>query len=251
MVKKTLSIFEEALLDSVLLEFAGVPSEEDIEYSFTTDFERKSEKLIRKSRSRYWHHVNTTAKKLLIAAIITALLVGSAIAISWVSEGSIKLFMNSTGTNYYFTVDEDAIKKAPKDLETIYSPGYIPRGFNVAEVTVSDGHVSHVYESADKHRIEFIQEKMPDDPSDAFDCYPTVADSKVYNVVLNGYDIIEIIYNDGNGNSAIMMVWRSEDYFFSLYCDSPVTLAQARGMLLSIHPNEARTAAYLTEKNSD
>ena len=52
MIKKTLSIFEEALLDSALLEFAGVPSEEDIEYSFTTDFERKSEKLIRKSRSR-------------------------------------------------------------------------------------------------------------------------------------------------------------------------------------------------------
>ena len=117
MIKKTLSIFEEALLDSVLLEFAGVPSEEDIEYSFTTDFERKSEKLIRKSRSRYWHHVNTTAKKLLIAAIITALLVSSAIAISWVSEGSIKLFMNSTGTNYYFTVDEDAIKKRPRILK--------------------------------------------------------------------------------------------------------------------------------------
>lgn len=248
MIKKTLSIFEEALLDTTLLEFAGVPTEDDIEYSFSERFEKKAAELIKKSKSKAWYHVNTTAKKLLIAAIITVLLVGSAIAISSTNEELPKLFMNSTGTNYYFTVDKDVIKKAPKELETVYSPGYIPNGFRITEVTVSDGRAAYIYESSDKHRIEFIQQKMPADPSDAFDCYPTVANSKVYNVVLNGYDVIEISYNN---DSAIMMVWKSEDYFFSLYCDSPVTLAQARGMLLSIVPDEARTEAYLAEKNSN
>ena len=245
MIKKTLSIFEEALLDSALLEFAGVPSEEDIEYSFTTDFERKSEKLIRKSRSRYWHHVNTTAKKLLVAAIITALLVSSAMAIPAVREGLIKFFMHNTGINYYFTVDEDAVKNAPKELEIIYSPSYIPAGFELIDETVCSGFASYTYLTPDGRMIDFNQEKLPDDPNYAVGSNPDAEYSDVDYVEMNGYKVIQFIFDD----DSVELAWTNEEYFFRLYCTAPVTLDEAKQIFYGIQPDEARTAAHQAERD--
>lgn len=247
MTEKELSAFQKALLDSALLEFAGVPPEEDIEYSFSEDFEWKSEKLIRKSRSGYWHHVNTTAKKLLLAAIITALLVGSAMAIPAVREGLIKFFMHNTGINYYFTVDEDAIKNAPKELEVIYSPSYIPDGFELIDETICGGFASYTYLTPDGIMIDFNQEKMPDDPNYAVGSYPDSEYSDVDHVEMNGYKVIQFIFDD----DSIEFVWTNEDYFFTLYCNTPVTLDEARQIFYGIRPDEARTAAYLAEKSGN
>lgn len=115
MIKKTMSIFEETLLASALSDFSDVPPEEEIDYSFSERFEQKAGELIKKSRSKTWHRVNTTAKKLLIAAIITALLATSAMAIPEVREEVMKIFAHDTGTYYYFTADEDTVKSAKGD----------------------------------------------------------------------------------------------------------------------------------------
>lgn len=250
MIKKTLSTFEKALLDSVLLEFAGVPSEEDIEYSFSQGFEQKAEKLIKKCGTAAWHCVNTTAKKLLIAAIVTALLVSSAMAIPSVREGLINFFTHNTGINYYFTVDEDAIKNAPKELEIIYSPSFIPTGFELIDETVCSGFASFTYLSPDGDLLDFTQEKMPDDPNYAVGSSPDAERSKVDYVEIKGYKVIQLIW-DQPGDEAVSLIWTNEDYFFSIFCTAPVTLDEAKQIFYGIQPDEARTAAYLAEKNSD
>lgn len=250
MIKKTLSIFEEVLLDSVLLEFAGVPSEEDIEYSFTTDFERKSEKLIRKSRSRYWHHVNTTAKKLLIAAIITALLVSSAMAIPSVREEVMKIFVHDTGINYYFTVDEEAVNNAPKEIELVYTLSYIPAGFAQSNSTFCSDFVSYEYLSPDGEFIGFKQETMPDDPAEDVGPYIDSEESKVEYIELNGYKVIQIVFGEP-GDEAVAFLWTNEDYFFTLYCTAYEKIDIARHMLISIEPSEQLTDAVLADRDAD
>lgn len=250
MIKKTLSTFEKALLDATLLEFAGVPSEEDIEYSFSQGFEQKAEKLIKKCGTAAWHCVNTTAKKLLIAAIVTALLVSSAMAIPSVREGLINFFTHNTGINYYFTVDEDAIKNAPKELEIIYSPSYIPAGFELIDETVCSGFASFTYLSPDGDLLDFTQEKMPDDPNYAVGSSPDAERSKVDYVEIKGYKVIQLIW-DQPGDEAVSLIWTNEDYFFSIFYTAPVTLDEAKQIFYGIQPDEARTAAYLAEKNSD
>ena len=250
MIKKTLSTFEKALLDSVLLEFAGVPSEEDIEYSFSQGFEQKAEKLIKKCGTAAWHCVNTTAKKLLIAAIVTALLAGSAMAIPPIREGLLKFFAHNTGVNYYFTVDEDAIKNAPKELEIVYSPSYIPDGYELVDETVCSGFASYTYLTPDGDLLDFTQEKMPDDPNYAVGSSPDAERSKVDYVEIKGYKVIQLIW-DQPGDEAVSLIWTNEDYFFSIFCTAPVTLDEAKQIFYGIQPDEARTAAYLAEKNSD
>lgn len=250
MIKKTLSTFEKALLDSVLLEFAGVPSEEDIEYSFSQGFEQKAEKLIKKCGTAAWHCVNTTAKKLLIAAIVTALLAGSAMAIPPIREGLLKFFAHNTGVNYYFTVDEDAIKNAPTELEIVYSPSYIPDGYELVDETVCSGFASYTYLTPDGDLLDFTQEKMPDDPNYAVGSSPDAERSKVDYVEIKGYKVIQLIW-DQPGDEAVSLIWTNEDYFFSIFCTAPVTLDEAKQIFYGIQPDEARTAAYLAEKNSN
>ena len=245
MIKKTLSIFEEALLDSVLLEFAGVPHEEDLEYSFSEGFEQKAKNLIKKSGTAAWHCVNTTAKKLLIAAIITALLVSSAMAIPAVRKGLGKFFMHNTGINYYFTVDENAIKNAPKELEVIYSSSYIPVGFELIDETVCSGFASYTYLTPDGRMIDFNQEKLPDDPNYVVGSNPDAEYSDVDYVEMNGYKVIQFIFDD----ASVELVWTNEDYFFRLYCTAPVTLDEAKQIFYGIQPDKARTAAYQAERD--
>ncbi|MGM9591489.1 MAG: DUF4367 domain-containing protein [Oscillospiraceae bacterium] len=248
MIKKTLSTFEEVLLDSTLLEFAGVPSEEDIEYSFSEGFEQKAKKLIKKSGTAAWHCVNTTAKKLLIAAIITALLVSSAMAIPPVREELLKFFAHNTGVNYYFTVDEDAIKNAPKELEIVYSPSYVPDGYELVDETVCSGFASFTYLSPDGDLLDFTQEKMPDDPNYAVGSSPDAERSKVDYVEIKGYKVIQLIW-DQPGDEAVSLIWTNEDYFFSIFCTAPVTLDEAKQIFYGIQPDEARTAAYQAERD--
>lgn len=250
MIKKTLSTFEKALLDATLLEFAGVPDEDDIDYSFSEGFEKKATELIKKSRSKAWYHVNTTAKKLLIAAIVTALLAGSAMAIPSVREGLLKFFAHDTGINYYFTVDEDAVKNAPKELEIVYSPSYIPDGYELVNETVCSGFASFTYITSDGDLLDFTQEKMPDDPTYDVGPYIDSEEGKIEYIDLNGYKVIQIV-SDEPGEETVSFIWTSEDYFFHIFCNAPVTLDEAKQIFYGVEPDEARTEAYLAEKDSN
>lgn len=253
MIKKTMSIFEETLLASALSDFSDVPPEEEIDYSFSERFEQKAGELIKKSRSKTWHRVNTTAKKLLIAAIITALLATSAMAIPAVREGLINFFTHNTGINYYFTVDENAIKNAPKELEIMYSPSYIPAEFELTFESQSEAVALFGYtavNSGTEQSIIFEQEIMPENISQTVGGLIDSERSTIEYLNLNGYKVIQISWNEP-GEEAVTLLWTDESYFFSIYCKGAKMIDEAKQIFYGVEPDEARTAAYLTEKDSN
>lgn len=88
---KTLTPFEQALLDATLEEFADIPNnEDDIDVTFSPEFIAKSEKLIQNTQKRTWRYVNTTMKRVALVAIIAALLATTAMAIPAVREEIIR-----------------------------------------------------------------------------------------------------------------------------------------------------------------
>ena len=140
-----MSAFENALLDNTLRSFDYVPAAEEIDHEFSPEFERKSEKLIKKSGSNVWHCVNTTAKRLLIAAIIAALLTGTVLAVPALREGLIRMFVHDNGSMYYFSVDRNMIENAPTEIETAYSLTYISDGYKLVNTVVCEGFVALDY----------------------------------------------------------------------------------------------------------
>lgn len=142
-MEKTRPAFENAILDSVLSDFDDVPPSESIGHEFSPEFELKAQKLIKKSGSNAWHCVNTAAKRLLIAAIIAALLTGTVLAVPALREGLIKFFIHDNGSMYFFTVDRDVIQNAPEEIETVYTLGYLPDGYDAIAECVTDSNLNH------------------------------------------------------------------------------------------------------------
>lgn len=231
-----MSAFENALLDKALRSFDYVPAAEEIDHEFSPEFERKSEKLIKKSGSNVWHCVNTTAKRLLIAAIIAALLTGTVLAVPALREGLIRMFVHDNGSMYFFTVDRNMIENAPTEIETAYNFTYLPDGYEVVCEVINEKIVSMDYMDENGGWISFTQELVTQDPRNKLGGMSDSERSKLEHVVLNGYKVIQIIHEEGE----VEFLWTDNEYFFSLFCDKG-GLDEAKRVFYGIKPDARLT----------
>ena len=220
-----MSAFDNALLDKALRSFDYVPAAEEIDHEFSPEFERKSEKLIKKSRSNVWHCVNTTAKRLLIAAIIAALLTGTVLAVPALREGLIGIFVHDNGSMYFFTVDRSMIENAPTEIETAYNFTYLPDGYEVVCEVINEKIVSIDYMDENDGWISFTQELVTQDPRNKLGGMADSERSELEHVVLNGYK---------------EFLWTDNEYFFSLFCDKG-GLDEAKKVFYGIKPDAELT----------
>ena len=91
---KQLTPFQQALVDSILSEYSSLPAEEDLQHEFSPQFQKWAQKMIHKTRNPAWYYVNTTFKKVLIAAVIICILAATAMAIPAVREKIIDIFFH-------------------------------------------------------------------------------------------------------------------------------------------------------------
>ena len=231
-----MSAFENALLDKVLRSFNYVPAAEEIDHEFSPEFERKSEKLIKKSGSNVWHCVNTTAKRLLIAAIIAALLTGTVLAVPALREGLIRMFVHDNGSMYFFTVDRNMIENAPTEIETAYNFTYLPDGYEVVCEVINEKIVSMDYMDENGGWISFTQELVTQDPRNKLGGMSDSERSKLEHVELNGYKVVQIIHEEGE----VEFLWTDNEYFFSLFCDKG-GLDEAKRVFYGIKPDAELT----------
>lgn len=235
-MEKTRSIFENALLDKALRSFDYVPAAEEIAHEFSPEFERKSENLIKKSGSNVWHCVNTTAKRLLIAAIIAALLTGTVLAVPALREGLIGMFVHDNGSMYYFSVDRSMIENAPTEIETAYSLTYISEGYKLVNTVACEGFVALDYMDENDGWISFTQELVTQDPRNKLGGMADSERSELEHVELNGYKVIQIIHEEGE----VEFLWTDNEYFFSLFCDKG-GLDEAKKVFYGIKPDAGLT----------
>lgn len=235
-MEKTMTIFENALLDKALRSFDYIPAAEEIDHEFSPEFERRSEKLIEKSASNVWHCVNTTAKKILIAAIIAALLTGTVLAVPALREGLIRIFIHDDGSMYSFTVDRNMIANAPTEIETAYSLTYISDGYKLVNTVACEGFVSLTYIDENDSWIDFRQEIVTQDPRNKLGGLSDSERSELEHVVLNGYKVIQIIHEEGE----VEFLWTDNEYFFSLFCDKG-GLDEAKKVFYGIKPDAELT----------
>lgn len=232
-MKKALSPYEAVLREQAMQGFADVPPENEIEHTFSEEFESAMQKLIKTGKKPVLR-MGSMAKRLLIAAIIVSLLAGCTMA----APGIIKFFVHNTGERYYFTVDEKARENAPLEIETVYAISKVPEGFEMYDEAICEGFASYAYrnEKTDKW-ISFDQEIVTGHPENHLGGEPDSEFSTMSKVTIDGYEVVQIIHEEG----AIQFTWTNEEYFFDLYCDNCFTLDQALDIFHSIQPDAART----------
>lgn len=234
MNKKTITPFEQALLDATLEEFADIPDDEgEIAVTVSPAFVAKSEKLIHHTQQKIWRYVNTTMKRIALIAIIAALLATTAMAIPAVREAIIRFFLHDEETHYEFSFDPEQAATAPDCIETVYVPTYIPHGYHEDFRVVDTPAVCIIWSNSEGNSIGYNQLPMPEDPNNS-DWYGINSEGVTTETLyLNGYEVLSI-YDDGTTT----FVWTNNEYFFDLSCEDTVSPEEMQQIFYSIQIDE-------------
>ena len=140
------SPFARALLDAAVESFADVPAEEALDTQFSPAFEKRIKRISKKTSGDTYRPVTTAMRRaILIAAIIAALAI-TVMAVPQIRKAAIQFFIRNAGTHYEFTYDPEQLATAPKQIEKVYKPGYIPEGFVVTDPPIiSTGAVMYTW----------------------------------------------------------------------------------------------------------
>ena len=125
---KQLSEFQKALVSSVLEDFADIPAEDEIDLTFSPEFEERAQSLISRTGSRLWRATNTTLRRIVLIAAIIALLSATAMALPPVREAILDFFLTDRVTEYGITFDPEEAAAAPRELLTPCAPQLGPGG---------------------------------------------------------------------------------------------------------------------------
>ena len=215
--RKKYSIFQQALLDVVLIEYKGIPSEEELLDSFTPEFKQWAAKCIRWSKTRRFN-VLSVMKKILIVAIIMALLAGTAMAFPVVREMVIDFFFSAHDDRIGITFDSEQAVTAPKEIKTVYHIGYSPTGYMTILEDITSSVVNYLWVNEEGSCISFSQWPMPENPED--DSWLGLDTESHRETVLMGDYLVEIVHNSEN----LQFIWTNNAYFFVL--EAPADLEQ-------------------------
>lgn len=137
---------------------------------------------------------------------------------------------------YFFTVDRDVIQNAPEEIETVYTLGYLPDGYDAIAECVCNKYVSFNYMNENSDIIWLDQELVTGDPRNTLGGLSDSERSTLEHIELNGYKVVRITHEDGE----IEFLWTDNEYFFNLFC-SNVSPDEAEKIFFGIIPDAELT----------
>lgn len=218
MKKRTLSTFEQTLVDCVLEEFKDVPAEDQIDMTFSPAFEAKAQELIRKSERNHWSSGKVFLRKVAIVALISAMLLLTACAVRLIWENIIEFEFFDDGRGYHFYYDEEDIANAPDYIETVYHPTYIPKGYQEVLRDYGHGLSTIAWMNDEEKYISFLQLVLPDDPGLDYRSSFSSTDSETEWITINQCQVLRI-----EDWYSISYVWVTNEYEFNIICPKPLS----------------------------
>lgn len=233
MKKTTLTPFEQALLDANLEEFMDVPTEQDIDMEFSPAFQVKAQELVRKSERNHWSSGKVFLRKVAIIALISAMLLLTACSIPAVREAIIDFFFKDVGTHYEFTYDPEAVKNAPREIEIVYFPTFIPDGYGEAFIDYYVVAVNGAWVTDDDQWITYQQTILPEDPLSGESGRINSEGASAEWITVNGCSILRI-----EDEEFITYAWASSEYEFHLMCQKTISDNEIEKIFDSIRIDE-------------
>lgn len=228
-MENKLSPLQQALLDSVLADYAHVPEETQIEYTFSQKFEKWAKKLIAETDRLTKHRLSKTVKLIIIVAAIIALLAACAVAIPAIREGLVDFFLAEKIDHYGITFDPQQAANAPDEIEEYIVPSYIPEGFDLFLDDKSVAAVVVVWTNDQEELISYNQRIINKETDD--DNWIGISSEGVArrSVVVNGYKV-EIVEDAGVST----MIWTDNRYFYFLEIPNSLPFSEFEKMLSSM-----------------
>lgn len=196
--------FERAMREVLISEFEGlIPQVED--HTFSSEFEKKMNKLIRRQRKPYYRLINTVGKR--VACVLVSIAVASSVVVisSEAVRNTIANFFMNVFSDHSVITPENSVSVAPLTIEEFY------------EITNLKGYeIVYEYDSEIIHAISYVKDGV------IIDFKQNI--KKNYSVYWNTEgDIIETVQLGDckamyfyNTIGMHHLVWENEEYVFSL-----------------------------------
>lgn len=228
METRKLTPFKQALTQAVLEEQAHLMAQEPEEVAFSPDFQARVAALSRRTERKSWRWVNTAAKRALLAAVLALLLAGTVVAaVPELRAGLIRFFTHNNGVAYEFGFDLQDYENAPKEIQTVYLPTYIPDAFEEDSTKITEITVTKRYQNKNDNvfdYIKYVQYSLAfwGDPNEVRDIpegatYALGIDSdgaEIRYEVVDGYQIQIISVDPGTEEEPTFYLWTNHEYFF-------------------------------------
>lgn len=208
--KKNLEILQKALAIIAEEEAAKLPSEEEcVGVTFSEEFERKMEKLIKFQKKPYYSYVNTVGKR--VACIILAVLIALTtvtFSVKALREAVIEFFVETFEKFSIVRFSEDDTSENSRIIEDYYVPTYIPEGYKLQndEKLISKRRITYNKGNA---YLYFIQSKLQSNST-----YFDTENSIVQEVSVLNHKAIYVKKSDG-----YLICWNDINYFYLIQTD--------------------------------
>ena len=123
-LKKLQDAFKE--INSEELDNLNIPKED---FEFSEKYKKNMEKLLAKQRKPYWQYVNTAGKRAVACILVFIMIFASSMSISAFREPVVEFFVNVYERFVEIFCREDGTTTSPDEIETIYTLGYLPEGY--------------------------------------------------------------------------------------------------------------------------
>lgn len=220
--------FARALLTASLEDYAAVSPEENI--VFSPAFEKKMEKLCKNTDRRVFHPVQTAFRRAILIAALLAALAVTAFAVPSIRNAILDFFVHDAGTHYEFTFTPEQAAAAPKQIEKVYRPMFIPNDFTPQKPILSTGAVMYTWVSWKKDYICFDQYVIPQGENNSG---PNAENVETEILNINGYDVF-CVYSENT-----IYHWTDGEYFYQLSCGPTLTEWERNQIFCSIAIDES------------
>lgn len=193
----------------------------------SAEYTRNMEKLIRAQKRPLWHYTNTVGKKVAVIALVILLAFGASMSVSAVRKPVVEFIVNVYERFVEIFFGEDDMMEAPCGMDTIYTLGNLPEGYELVEEYFSKSAIKFVWKDSDGHVIKFSQ--------DIFDSKTTFDYENAGYQLLSVYNI-KIAYIDKFGTKRLY--WNSDDYAFLLRVPSNFSLEECADLIISLRSIE-------------
>ena len=229
--KKPLTAFEQAVIDSILVEYQDLPEENELEIDFSTHFQIWSHRLIHKTRNPYWYYVNTTAKKIILVAVILSMLTMTALAVPAIREAIIDFFFHNQGERYGITFNPEEAATAPDEIEETLFPVYIPRGYSLLEMISTPTSCFGFWTDSPGNRICYTQDIIQHNAS-SDNWIGIDAENVTRTTQIIGEYLVEIVRYD----ESYCLYWTDNSYIYSLELPNSISEEVMIEIFSSIRP---------------
>lgn len=193
------------------------------EIHYSEKYERYMARLLRAQKRPWWQYTNTVGKKVAVIALVILFAFGASMSVSAVRKPVVEFIVNVYERFVEIFFGEEDIAGAPCEMDTIYTLGKVPEGYELVECKLQNTSVRFVWKDDEENCIRFSQS--------------IIHIRNTYDYEQSGYTImymddVKVAYI--NKLNRQMLHWNSDDYAFVMRVPSDFSLEECADLIKSL-----------------